>query len=398
MPKKEKVSPEDQLAFEKAYEEFQALTLGKKNMDLKEADQLRDYILKRTDMTKDEDQLTPDERAWKQIYGFVDDELERALGSDAKKQIDDLKEERDKIEKMSDSIQSLVLIGREIEENLSKQWAYISYNFNEEDNRFRQEEIKLSDAMVAVDTPNEERVVIAKDILELVKTYKEALFDPINNLLDDIHESVSRFEKKYNSTVFELKDDESAGLAKASFSEWLELTKKVYQARVKTVAALSRQFETDVFIPKFVIEHGGDSVNHLPSKEITDLLATFAALQEVGYRDEIEVSQRRNEISIGLFGKQEDYIKIEKQVSSSSEVVEPLALTNPLEGKAWYRLVKVIYIGVYVLLGLVVLLLLMSGDYGSFEELFWAIVIGIGVLEAIKMSFYYITIGKTSWK
>lgn len=242
---------------------------------------------------------------------------------------------------------------------------------------------------------NQERIDAAQAILELAKKYREILIKPTKQLLDELHSRITKFEKEYKNASFEPSNEEAIRVLKDTFGEWLELTKDLYQGRVKAVTAMISQLDADEFIPNLVIQHEGDASFNVPTEEFAKLVATYGTLAKMGSEKENEISPKRDPISVQLLGKHEEYIKTDA-AASSSETSARAVPTNPLEGKAWFRLAKVIYVGAYIFIGLIVLALLFGAESG--DAAFWVAVIGVGIMTVIKKAFYYIVLGKSSWK
>ena len=382
-----------QLALIKVREEFRVLTAGKPNMDVADVIELREYIRKRTDLEKADENLTPEQKAWKLLFYSVDEELSKTLGKDEKIKLDSLRLQIKQLDLISENVNKLLLLGRQIEELLIRQHTYLGIHF-EENNRYRQNEEKMVADMLTETTPNSKRIEIAKEILQMVDKYKQIILKPLFDDQDKIYDLLSNFSAIYKQTPFTVaNDDERIKKIETLYKKWLLLTEELHQERLKAITAVKNLLELDLLIPNHIIKNNGDTKMNIPSEEFAQKAATADVLLKHAHAKEEEISKKRNPLSIESFGEPDSYIKVERE-EARSEPKEENIKVNPLQGKAWFRFIKIIYIVACVLAGLVSIGLLSAGsDAGKI------IVLGIVVFFIlIRKGFYYVMLGKTNWK
>jgi hypothetical protein len=174
-----------QLALIKVREEFLTLTAGKTDMNMKEAIEVREYIRKRTDLEKADESLTPEQKAWKILFYSTDKELSEKFGKNDKEKLDRAIGEMNQLDLISENFNKLLLLGRQIEELLMRQHSCLDVHFSH--NRYRDNERKMADDMLAESTSNPTRVEIAKEILQMVDKYKQIILKPLFDNQDQIY-------------------------------------------------------------------------------------------------------------------------------------------------------------------------------------------------------------------
>ena len=380
---------EFQNALAKVSEEFQILIAGKSEKSIPEAIELREYVRKRTDLEKDDAALTPEQKAWKHLFHIIDDELAKRMDPEAKSQLDTLRIQMDQIELVEKNTDELVVMGRQIEELLVLQRAHCDVHFGK--NAYRESEEKMAASMLAASTPKQSRVEIAKSIIALVEKYKGLMLEPLLTKQNEIHALLTKFNTMYKQTPFFVaNDEERVKRFEALVGRWLELTENLHGQRLKVITGIRNLVELDALIPGYVIKHEGDTTIGLPTEEFASMAAPGKVYVESGKSGEDAISEERNRISEDIFGKPESYINIAEEPSEDEQAG---ARVHPLEGKPWFRLVKVLYIIAWICVGLVSVGLISIG-----EKAVWIpIAIAAGMLYAVRKIFYYVVLGKTSW-
>ncbi len=381
-----------QLALSKVSEEFRVLTAGKPNMTVEKTIEVREYIRKRTDLEESDEKLTPDQKAWKQLFYILDEELTKSLGKDEKGKLDNLRLQMDQCGLVLQNVDKLFLMGRQIEESLIHQRSYLDVHFG--GNRYRENEEKMAADMLAKSAPNPKRIEIARNILQIVDTYKQFMLKPLFDDQNKTYELLSQFRSLYMQTPFVVGNrDERVSKLETLYSEWLSLTEKVHAERLKAITAVRNTVELDALVPNHIIKHNGDITVNIPSEELAYMLAAAEVLLKEGLSKEQEIAKRRTPISVEAFGDPDSYIE-SKQDGVQKESPKENIKVNPLQGKAWFRFIKVIYIVACVLAALVSIGLLYTG---TTEAIF--IVLGvIAFFVLIRKGFYYVVLGKTTWK
>ncbi|MBI5204525.1 MAG: hypothetical protein HZA11_06365, partial [Nitrospirae bacterium] len=187
--------------------------------------------------------------------------------------------------------------------------------------------------------------------------------------------------------------DERIKKIESLYKEWLLLTEELHQARLKAISAVKTLVELDKLIPNHIIKHNGDNTVTIPSEDLAQPAATAQVFIKEAFTKEEEIYKKRNPVSIELFGEPASYIKVNQEEDQRASKEENKKV-NPLQEKAWFRFVKVIYIVACVLAGLASIGLLSTGSDES-----KIIVFGIVVFFVlIRKGFYYVVLGKTTWK
>lgn len=382
-----------QLALIKVREEFNVLTAGKPDMNIKDAIELREYIRKRTDIEKADENLTPEQKAWKILFYSMDEELSKKFGKDEKDKIDSALLELTKLDLLSQNLDNLFLMGRQIEELLIRQQSYLDVHFG--GNRYRENEEKMAADMLAESTPNPRRIEIANEILQMVDQYKELMLKPLFDNQNKIYELLSQFSSVYKQMPFAVANgDERILKAEKLYGEWLSLTEELYNERLKVITAVRNLVELDALIPNHIIKHNGDSTVKIPTEELAPKFAAAEVLLKEGHSKEQEITEKRAALSLEAFGHPDSYINIKQDETPQEAPKKESLKVNPLQEKVWFRFVKVIYIVVCVLAGLASIGLLSTGSDES-----KIIVFGIVVFFVlIRKGFYYVVLGKTTWK
>jgi hypothetical protein len=319
-----------QLALSKVVEEFRILTAGKPNMTVKETIELREYITKRTDLKKSDEELTPDQKAWKHLYYIVDKQLAKSLGKDEKEKLDNLRLQLDQLNLIEQHVHELFLMGRQIEEVLIQQRSYLNVHFDRNMNTYRQVEEKMSDDMLAESTPNPRRIEIARSILKIVDTYKQLMDKNLFETQDKIYELLSRFTSIYKQIPFPAANgDERISKIERLYGEWLFLTEQVHKERLKVITAVRNTIEADTLIPNHIIRNNGDKTVNIPMEELASKLAAAEVLLKDGHSKEHEIADKRDQISLEAFGDPNSYINVKQEE----------ALKEPKK-EGWFRVIK----------------------------------------------------------
>lgn len=382
-----------QLALAKVSEEMHVLTAGKPNMTIEEAIEIREYIKKRTDFEKPDENLTPEQKAWKHLFYSLDDELTKSLGKDDKENLDKLRLQMDQLDLLSKNVDQLFLMGRQIEELLIHQNTYLGVHFG--GNRYTENEEKMAADMLAESTPKPRRIEIARDILKMIDQYKQLMLKTLFDDQNNVYDLLTRFSVVYRQTPFsEANGDERIVKIEKLYGEWLTLTEGVHKARLNAITGVRNLLDLDAFIPNHIIKHNGDTSVNISTEEFTTEYAAAEVLLKEGHSKEQEIAERRTALSLEAFGNPDSYIKVEQDETPKETPKKEEDKVNPLQEKGWFRFLKVIYIAACVFAGLVSIGILSSGSNDGI-----IVVLGLVVFFfVIRKAFYYVAVGKTNWK
>jgi hypothetical protein len=385
---------EFQRALMKVTEEFTVLTAGTPKMSVEESIELREYIRKRTDLEKPDEKLTPEQRAWKMVFVSLDEQIGKSLGKDEKQRLDGLRLEMDKLDLVSQNVDKLLHLGRQIEEQLIRQRTYVDIHFDTNDNNYRKNEERLAAFMLAESTPKEKSVEIARSILKMAETYKQFMVKGIFDYQDKIRASLHEFVSMFEHTPFTVAGgDERVSKLQNLFGEWLSLTESVHKERLKVITAVRNLVELDTIIPNHIIKHNGDKTAAMDAEDFKRRGETALVLIKDARSKENEIEKKRVPVSVKVFGEPDSYIKVE-QDKAPPDSQQKATIVNPLKGKTWFRFAQVLYIIACVLAGLATIgLLFIDSRVG--------LILGIALAVfffLIRKGFYYVVLGRTTWK
>ena len=317
-------SPEEQAAAQRAYDEFEVLTLGKKEMTMKELYELKLYAKKRTDLEKTDDDLSPDQIVWKTLYNSVEKMLNENMKPEEKANLDKLQEQMDSLGALSDSVNKIVPLGQQIETELIMQRAALTVYFDKgPENQYKTVVDGVTTDLV---DPKKwspaERIEKAQVVLKIIDANREHLY---KTQLVERHETVHRklrdFEKLYRdidaaSSKNQKALEEDDGLSKLlnTTKEWLRLTKDLYASRTRAISAVKNSIDADEFLPKLVLEKKGDVTGNISTSEsFFEQMAAVVVLINKASEEEEEIGKKREPLSEELFGKAESYLNLPKE-------------------------------------------------------------------------------------
>jgi hypothetical protein len=382
-----------QLALAKVLEEFDILTAGKANMTIEETIEFREYIRKRTNLEKRDENLTPEQKAWKHVFYSLDEELTKNLGKDDKENLDKLRLQMNQLDLLSKNVDQLFLMGRQIEELLIHQHTYLGVHFD--GNRYKENEEKMAADMLAESTPKPRRIEIAREILKMIDQYKQLMLKPLFDDQNKAYDLLTRFSEVYRQTPFsEANGDEGIVKIEKLYGEWLTLTEEVHKARLKAITGVRNLLDLDAFIPNHIIKHNGNKSVNISTEEFANPYVAAEVLLKEGHSKEQEITERRTALSLEAFGNPDSYIKVAQDEPPKETPKKEDLKVNPLQEKAWFRFLKVIYITACVLAGLVSIGILSSGSNDGI-----VVILGLVVFFfLIRKTFYYVVLGKSTWK
>lgn len=381
--------PEFQQAVAKVQSEFEILTAGQNSLNAKDAFNLREYVLKRTDPTKPEAELTHEQRAWLILYKSLDEQMTAAYGKEAVSNVDQAKSSMDEVELVEENFSKLVSIGRRIEESFILQRARFALHF-ESDNRYRTNEEYLSEQLVAESTPPEKKVELAKQIIELNKKYEEIAILPMGELQDRTYQLLVEFKAIYNSTPFHALGHPSITAIAEKYKLYLDLTDQLYEARLMALTGIRNLMELDKVIPLAMIESKGETKS-ISAEAFAERAGAGQYLVNEASAKEDNIQATRYQLSVELCGEPDSYMQIEEEPQAQQQQSQGPTMKEMLESKPWYRLAKVVYIfACIVAVGVSGLFLYADIAAGG------AIAITVCILlYSIKKAFLYIATGKS---
>jgi hypothetical protein len=388
----------------KVRKEFHALTGGTgKDLTVEETVELQKYILARCNFSKSEEQMTNEEGAWKVVYDAAATLLEKTIGVQAWKDLEQTLLKYIRLSQFQEVSPRMFNLIPRIEELFIKQYNRLGFHGNTEENDYRIQENRLSTLMLDKALTDKAHSEHAQAIIELVEHYKQRFLLPFTALNEDLHNEILRFEFMFNSLPVksDAEFDKLTGTASstifASLQRWLDLSKELFTARMLAADVINRQVELDLVVPTLILENHGNIATGMPAEEGKKFKSELEACAEqmrksVADNDRIQAEreplgkQILNETTSGESGRPE-----EQPVPAVEHMAQAL---HPLEGKTWFRLLKVVFVGLAVVgFAVSVLIGVIGDDLSAF--LFSGVVVAALLVLAVKV-FYYVVLGRTT--
>lgn len=334
--------PEFQQALAKVQSEFKILTAGQNSMNAKEAFKLREYVLKRTDPTKPEAELTHEQRAWLILHKSLDEQMTTAFGKETLSNVDQAKSAMTEVELVEENCKQLVNIGKRIEESFLIQRTHFTVHF-ESDNRYRRNEQYLSDQMVAESTPPTKKVELAKQIIELNRKYDEIAIAPMGEHQDRIYQLLVEFKAIYHSTPFHALAHPSITAIAEKYKEYIKLTDQLYEARLMALTGIRNLMELDKLIPLAMIESKGETKS-ISAEAFAERGGAGQYLVKEAAVKEDSIQASRSQLTVELYGEPDSYMHVKEEPQTQQQQSQGPKTKEMLETKPWYRFAKVVYI------------------------------------------------------
>lgn len=341
------LNDEEKVAYEKAAKEFEHLISGKTNFEVKEIYNIRSYAKSRTNLNKAEDELTPDEKAWKTFYKVADELLNNNIDPDKKKEVDELERKSEVTNDFADTAELMIPLGVKIEKSIVKQRAYIMvHGDSEEPSAFRERLNEYEDILFKDKSASKEiKVNAAKAIITLCENYKDTFISDLQSLTAEINHNLAKFNKLAVSLPKDV--DYELEKMRQDLIEWNRLTTELSSARTMAVNAVSESITLDTVLPKIIIENGGNTEISLQGEELEDYktrLATYgSALISARSTDE-EISPKRKVITSRLFGDVE--AELEQEYADKEVGAQPQTAKQNNSFKSWLKAFCIVLVGI----------------------------------------------------
>lgn len=354
---------------------------------------MQDDLKRKIDFTIPDEDLTDEMRVNKILYTTIDKTIEDSLWKEKKQEIDNARKQLEEMQKFKNMIEEISSLWKEIEKNFVYQNAYLVNHFDKSDeNKYKLVVDHLTTELANAwnKLSNWEALEKANKILEFVDFYREKAVKELVKkrwIISALLKAFRQKLKEVNFNAFSQINETESKLMKSQFQEWLKLSEMLAEWREKATEAVIESLEIDELIPKMVIENNGDLTRSSSGTKLITLWKNRAALLDEANKIEEQVEQKRAALTEDLYWKPENYLDAEAEKTENKEI----NTINPLQEKAWFRLCKVIYIGLYGL-AIIVGLWLWSEEA---ELWFWFVAITIIIFTLIKKAFYYIVLGKS---
>lgn len=286
----------------------------------------------------------------------------------------------------------LTTLLRTIDEQFVQQFDRIAFHQDDVNNDYRVQERRLSGLMLDKTIPDDQHLEYARAIIALNLTYKESFIRSLQNLNESIERGLRAFEQMLSAAPKQTADLQKTA---SDMEKWLRLSKELQNARGMATDGIIQQAEFDKFIPMIVVQNNGRSDMTLSAEESKRFEGglVYAALIKTAYENDQKIQHERKPLTAQLLPA-ETGAKAPTQTSvRPQQASRPV---HPLEGKAWFRFLKVTYVALWIAsLGMLGLL-----AYGTnnFSLVAVGAVIVVIVLIALRKVFYYIVLGRTTAK
>lgn len=274
---------------------------------------------------------------------------------------------------------------QKIDELFVTQAARFTFHHNDTENNYRMEESRLSSLMLDKSVSDEKHLEYAKAIVSRSDSYKRDFVRPLWELNEEIQRELLSFEQMLDKDGTHQGD---ASKGDATVERWLSLSKELYDARIMAIQSIESQTEFETYIPNIIIQNSGRADLRLSaeqSKQFTEGIAGYAALMKVSHEANERIQQEREPLTKLLF-------PVERSASQTASPARAAISIHPLEGKGWFRFVKVVYIAAWIV-GLGTLALFSYAAGAVVVLLVGGGILAI-VLVVLKKAFYYVTLGR----
>ena len=266
--------------FEKVQKEFYALTIGRDILTTEEILNLRKYAKAKTRLDADEDLLTDEQLAWKVWHSTLDEQLDKSLGAEKKSDIDKSLNEMDFLTMYGKLLKEYITLCNTINELFNKQVEYVQTHFSDT-SKYREKEESYGKLMVNPDQSNEDHLKYSNLILELSKTYRDELVEPLSKITNQLQEKILELEKQ--EQYFSIHPDNR---------ELLDCFKEEFFNNIVVVNHIKSSSDWDEAIPNSVIENNG-KLGTFPTSFAEQMAKTVALSREAGQKISVLEARRR---------------------------------------------------------------------------------------------------------
>lgn len=288
-------------------------------------------------------------------------------------------------------ITRLRMLVRKIEDDFIQQSNRIGFHHNKAENDYKTKEERLSTLILDKSLSNEKHVEYANQILSLVEGYRNGFIRVLLNLNSEIEKELAEF---HELLVLVPKDLPNFLEITEAMGRWHSLSKEMLQARLMATEVIVDLVGLDALFPQIILKNNGRADIPFTNEEtarFTEVGGSCKARMDQAVEDNQRLLKEREPLTRSFLPEEKRESATQAPSTSQITTVKPV---HPLEGKTWFRLLKVLYI----LSGIVgvAIAALVAFDVQDFN----AFLIGCGVvvvlLFAAKKIFYYIVLGRTT--
>ena len=277
-------------------------------------------------------------------------------------------------------------LAQNIDELFVKQASRFAFHSDDTQNDYRMQESSLSSLMLDKSVSDEKHLEYAQAIISRSDSYKRDFVKPLQDLTEEIQRELLNFEQTLHPS-----SDQTGDLS--NIERWLSLSRELHQARVMAMESIQSQIEFDTFVPKLIIQNNGRSDTSLSpeqSKQFTEGLAGYANLMRTSHETNQRIQQEREPLTKLLFPPDE---RTAGPQIPAAPARAPIKI-HPLEGKGWFRLLKVLYAASWIVgLGILAIFAYGAGEVAVFVV--GGVVLALALI-VLKKVFYYVILGRAT--
>ena len=279
---------------------------------------------------------------------------------------------------------SLAALAQRIDDLFVRQSSRFAFHHDETENDYRVQESRLSSLMLDKSVSDEKHLECAQAIGNRAERYRQDFIAPLQKLTDEIGQELVNFEQVLQTSV--------QANNRNDLERWLALSRQLHEARQLAVQSIESRTHFETYVPNIIIQNNGRTDITLTaeqSKEFTEGISAYAALMKASHEANQRIQQEREPLTKLLFPIQES-----AKPRSAATSAKTAITVHPLEGKSWFRLLKVIYVGSWILgLGASAVIAYAMQQFVVFVIGGSVIVVG---LVGLKKLFYYVVLGRTT--
>ena len=279
-------------------------------------------------------------------------------------------------------MESLGELADKIEALLVQQSDGLAFHHNDTENDYRVQERRLAGLMLDKSASDEKHLEYAREIIKRADAYKKDHIGPLRLLNKEINQHFLEFERVLRTAP-----------KQPAVERWLSLSKELHQICVEAARGIDVQTKLNKYIPTLIINSNGRvDLNLSPeqSKEFHGGMTANYVLLKACAEKHRRIQEEREPLTRQLFPVQAEV----KTPETATPLARPAVVIHALEGKTWFRLFKVLYVGSWIV-GLQI-----SGIVAYGAHQFYRFVVGAGVvaiaLIGIKRLFHYVVLGRST--
>jgi hypothetical protein len=279
---------------------------------------------------------------------------------------------------------------RHLEGLLRRQRSLIGFHWADEQNAYRAREREFSERLCAPEGSHGDRLTAANRLLEEIGRYEAVYLPKLDAIAAEAAEAFSECERFV--ALFSRQHHPEV-------HRWHNLTRDLLTARRAAITHIRHRLQFDALFPKDVIE--GHVKEVVVDGKATPVLSEAATVRFKQFVEEekslvAQSVQKEQETEAERLSLQQTLREEEKPTLKPPEPEgpphpSPHQPSHPIEMKAWYRLAKLCWWGVFAIWSAFSLLVSVA-----WPQFLIAGLAGVVVLYAIKAGVFYVVLGRTT--